>query len=88
MSIAFHNATVLTPTEMNEGAAVVVSDEGKIEYVGAMKNVPRHDGRSLDMSGKILAPGLIDIHRHGGFGIAFGMGENISKAIATGRAAL
>lgn len=79
MPITFDRATVLTPTEMREQCAVVVSDEGKIEYVGPGNVAPRHEGRCLDMSGRILVPGFIDIHRHGGFGVVFGMGEDAAR---------
>jgi N-acetylglucosamine-6-phosphate deacetylase len=55
-----------------------VSDEGKIEYAGPTEHAPDHGGERLDVGGLILAPGLIDIHRHGGFGVAFGMGADIA----------
>jgi N-acetylglucosamine-6-phosphate deacetylase len=81
MPITFTGATVFTPVEVRQGCSVVVSDEGKIEYFGATQDAPRHEGQVFDLHGRILAPGLIDIHRHGGFGIAFGMGDDVASDI-------
>jgi N-acetylglucosamine-6-phosphate deacetylase len=74
--ITFDNATVFTPSEIKNRHAVVVSDDGAIDYVGPPRDAPRHDGSCLDVGGRILAPGFIDIHRHGGVGVAFGMGDD------------
>ncbi|KPK91292.1 MAG: hypothetical protein AMJ88_14160 [Anaerolineae bacterium SM23_ 63] len=67
------NTTVLTPKKLLEDSAVVVSDEGKITYVGPMEDVPHVDGRQLDLNGYVVTPGFIDVHVHGGRGIVFGM---------------
>jgi N-acetylglucosamine-6-phosphate deacetylase len=83
MPTTFAGATIFAPTEVSEGCAVVVSDEGKIEYVGPAQDAPRHEGQRLDVDGLILAPGLIDIHRHGGFGVAFGMGDDVARDLNT-----
>jgi len=83
MSITFTGATIFTPTEESKGSSVVVSDEGTIAYVGPAEHAPAHDGQRLDIGDLILAPGLIDIHRHGGFGVAFGMGEDIADDLNT-----
>lgn len=79
MPTTFTGAMVFTPVEIIDGRAVVVSDEGKIVYFGTAADAPRHEGQCLDLGGRILAPGLIDIHRHGGFGIAFGLGDDVAR---------
>lgn len=72
MTTIFDYATVMTPTEVMERCAVIVSDEGRILYVGPMEEAPRLDGLRLDMRGKYVVPGFINIHVHGGNGITFG----------------
>ena len=79
MSITLFNATVLTPSESKKGHAIVVSGEGRIEYVGPTESAPWHEGRHIDVAGRMVAPGFIDIHRHGGVGVAFGAGASISE---------
>ena len=72
MTITLENATVLTPTHTLERSTVVASDEGRISYVGPMKDAPREDGERLDLRGRFLIPGFINIHVHGGNGVTFG----------------
>jgi N-acetylglucosamine-6-phosphate deacetylase len=50
---------------------VVVSEAGKITYVGKASGAPKVDGQRIELGDGILAPGLIDIHVHGGNGITF-----------------
>jgi N-acetylglucosamine-6-phosphate deacetylase len=70
---------VFTPTEVIERGAVVVSDEGRIAYVGPMEDVPRVDGLRMDLRGRIVVPGFIDVHVHGGNGTTFGMPGRIAE---------
>jgi N-acetylglucosamine-6-phosphate deacetylase len=65
-------ATVFTPRDIMQRASIVVSDDGRIAYVGPMEDAPRADGLHIDMRGRIVAPGFIDVHVHGGHGIRFG----------------
>jgi N-acetylglucosamine-6-phosphate deacetylase len=53
-------------------ASIVVSDDGRIAYVGPMEGAPRADGPHIDMRGRIVVPGFVDVHVHGGHGIRFG----------------
>ncbi len=79
MATIFDYATVFTPTEEIKRAAVVVSDEGKIAYIGPMEDAPYVDGLRLDMRGRIVIPGLIDIHVHGGHGITFAQSDTLAE---------
>ncbi len=90
MAMIFQQATVYTPLEVLERAAVVVSDEGRITYVGPMEHAPTAQGTRIDLGGRILVPGFMDIHVHGGNGITFevegdipGLLDAYSKWIAT-----
>nr|MBC7243812.1 N-acetylglucosamine-6-phosphate deacetylase [Chloroflexota bacterium] len=71
MAMVLYYATVFTPTEVIERGAVVISDDGRIAYVGPMEGAPRADGLRMDMRGRIVVPGFIDVHVHGGKGIDF-----------------
>jgi N-acetylglucosamine-6-phosphate deacetylase len=72
MATTLNNAQIFAPTETIKRGSVVVNDDGRIEYVGPMEEAPVRPGRHLDVDGFIVAPGLIDIHVHGGHGVTFG----------------
>ncbi len=82
MATMLYYAWILTPTEVIDRGAVVISDEGQIEYVGPMEDAPRVDGLHLDMRGRIIVPGFINIHVHGGNGITFGFSDKIAADLA------
>ena len=46
------------------GAVAVV--EGRIQILGSDRELPAHVGRRIDATGRIVAPGFIDLHSHGG----------------------
>ena len=82
MSIIFENGIIYTPEEILLDGKVIVADHGKISYVGSRQAAPKIQGERIDLHGRILAPGLIDIHVHGGNGVTFGTGdlaEDLSK---------
>jgi N-acetylglucosamine-6-phosphate deacetylase len=58
---------LITPTEWMESPVVVVED-GHILSLSSRASAEVPAGRHLDFPGLILAPGLIDIHIHGGAG--------------------
>jgi N-acetylglucosamine-6-phosphate deacetylase len=62
------NGMVITPSKTIE-KGVVVFEDGKITAVGQRNcvKVPK-SAKVIDASGKIVAPGFVDIHVHGGKG--------------------
>ena len=68
MSYAFIHATVLDGTEKMKpqpDAAVLVDDDGKIVEVGPTAKVKMRGGEQIvDLHGKYLMPGLVNMHVH------------------------
>src|SRR5215471_18054615 len=58
---------LITPTEWMESPVVVVED-GHVLSLASRASAEVPAGRHLDFPGMILAPGLMDIHIHGGAG--------------------
>lgn len=77
MAMILDYANVVTPLDTLQRASVVVGDNGMIEYVGPMELAPAVGGPRLDLRNLIVAPGLIDIHVHGGHGITFGNPDSL-----------
>jgi N-acetylglucosamine-6-phosphate deacetylase len=71
MAMTLYYATVFTPTDVMERASIVISDDGRIAYLGPMEDAPHVNGLRMDMRGRIVVPGFIDVHVHGGKGITF-----------------
>ena len=82
MATTLDYAWIFTPTEVIERGAVVISDDGRIAYVGRMEDAPRAEGLRLDLRGRIVVPGFADVHVHGGNGIAFGIPGKIATDLA------
>ncbi|HEV8600915.1 MAG TPA: dihydroorotase [Gemmatimonadales bacterium] len=54
---------VIDPSRGSDGPADVLLRDGKIEAVG--RNIPMEQGTSvIDATGKVVAPGLVDLHVH------------------------
>ena len=66
-------STIVTPAAVLAHGTVVVGDDGRIAYVGPAARAPRVEGEALDLRGRTLLPGLIDVHVHGGKGVTFGI---------------
>lgn len=79
MPAVLNNARVFTPTEVIERGCMAVSDDGLINYVGPVEEGTRASGPLYDIPGLIVAPGFVDIHVHGGNGIAFGEGDALAE---------
>jgi hypothetical protein len=54
VAMMLYYTKVFTPTEVIERGAVVISDEGRIAYIGPMEDVPRVDGLRMDLRGRIV----------------------------------
>lgn len=72
---------LITPTEIVESPVVIVEDD-RIAAAGPRSAITLPSGRQLNFSGCTLAPGLIDIHIHGG------AGHDVMDADAAGLVAL
>jgi N-acetylglucosamine-6-phosphate deacetylase len=76
MATILYYANILTPAETIPAGSIVISDEGKIDYVGSMEAAPQAPGKRFDLRGLFIVPGFIDIHVHGGKGINFDSMQN------------
>jgi N-acetylglucosamine-6-phosphate deacetylase len=75
MKKIFTNGTLLTPFETILEGAVVVGENGLIEYAGPELGVGSILGNRIDAKGQYVIPGFINTHTHGGNGIDFGIGN-------------
>lgn len=75
MTIKISHAKILTPFKTIKDGEIFVSDEGKILSMESLTDPEIKPDLSIDATGFFLAPGLIDIHVHGGFGVSFGMAD-------------
>ena len=66
--IVFKNAKVITPIRIINNGILIVNGS-KISYVGYENEIkiPRN-ARVIDVEGRYVSPGFIDIHLHGGGG--------------------
>ncbi len=71
MPIRLDNAALFTPSAVIDPGTVIVSDDGEITYAGPANQAPYGAGLNLDLTGRIVAPGFVNIHTHGGNGINF-----------------
>src|SRR5262245_20907611 len=73
---------LFTPAEWIESPVVVIEDD-RIAALGSRDAIEAPaDARRIDLPGLVLAPGLIDIHVHGG------AGHDVMEADANGLAAM
>jgi N-acetylglucosamine-6-phosphate deacetylase len=80
MPTLLENGTAITPFEEQKNAAILIDDNGFITSMDAstIDNDPKLE--CIDIRGKYVIPGLIDMHVHGGCGISFGLG-NLSAGL-------
>ncbi|MEU4829820.1 N-acetylglucosamine-6-phosphate deacetylase [Streptosporangium sp. NPDC023615] len=69
MSITLAGARVVTPDGVHEGWLTI--EDGRITHVG-QGGAP---GPGLDLAGRYVVPGFVDIHNHGGAGGSFPSGD-------------
>lgn len=82
-SIRIDAKSIFTPTSILENGCVVVNDVGKIQFVGPVSKAPGDIAQTFHADDFILTPGLVDIHVHGGYGIAFGSGDKWEEDLNT-----
>lgn len=75
MATILLSCQLITPFEIFPDGAIAWDMEGRIIYVGPAEGAEHISGKRIDLKGLTVAPGLIDIHVHGGFGITFGLGN-------------
>ena len=75
MNTILLSCQLITPFETISDGMVAWNAKGKIIYAGSAKEGSSIDGKRIDLQGMAATPGLIDIHVHGGYGIAFGFGD-------------
>ena len=76
MATTLFHTKILTPFERIDPGTVVLSDDGKIAYAGAIDDAPQVAGTRFDLRGLTVVPGFIDLHVHGGNGVTFGGTDN------------
>ena len=79
MKTILKNGSVVLPGGILEDGAVMIDEHGKIAFVGRAHDLPEQAGETLDLGGKILSPGLIDIHVHGGHGVTFDNPDSLAE---------
>ncbi len=69
--LALQSATAITPFRTEENCTLVL-DGGRIAQMGRSDDVvPPTDAERIDLDGRYVLPGFIDIHVHGGLGYDF-----------------
>ncbi|HNZ29232.1 MAG TPA: N-acetylglucosamine-6-phosphate deacetylase, partial [Candidatus Goldiibacteriota bacterium] len=63
------NAKIFNGKEFIKENTVEVGADGIISSLSFTQNFSSDSAKSVNLRGRILAPGLVDIHTHGGAGI-------------------
>ncbi len=82
MSIILERSTIISPSKVIENGTIIINEDGKIAYCGSREAAPKVEGKRLNLKDKIISPGFIDIHVHGGYGVTFGtddLANNLEK---------
>src|SRR5512143_593644 len=82
MNLLIQNGRVIDPANKVDGKLDVLVSGGKIAKMGKPGSIPADGAELIDTSGKIVAPGLIDMHVH-----LREPGFEYKETIATGTAA-
>lgn len=65
MKLLLKNASVINPAQnLNEKEFDILIEDGIIKHTGKNLQLNSDEGRTIDLTGKIIAPGFIDIHVH------------------------
>jgi N-acetylglucosamine-6-phosphate deacetylase len=74
--VALVGGTVHTGDAVLDASSVIIVD-GRIEHVGPEFDVGRFDGDVVDLAGRIVAPGLVDLQVNGGGDALFNAAPNV-----------
>jgi N-acetylglucosamine-6-phosphate deacetylase len=69
MKTYFKGGKLITPHQVLENTDLVV-ENGKILRLTSEQIVPEKDAEVIDVTGKYVAPGFVDIHFHGAMGVS------------------
>jgi N-acetylglucosamine-6-phosphate deacetylase len=69
VNVIIRNARIFNGKEFIRENTVEVGDDGIISSLSYTRNTSSGSDNSINLNGKILAPGFVDIHTHGGAGI-------------------
>lgn len=72
----FTGVALAAPSCIIGNGLMAVSHDGTIAYAGPEDGFTRQDCKHIDLRGRLLAPGFIDLHHHGGDGISFEAGAD------------
>lgn len=64
MNILIKNGRVIDPANKVDGKLDVLVSSGKIAKIGKPGSLPANGAKVIDASGKLVVPGLIDMHVH------------------------
>ena len=84
MLLAFTNGKLLTDAGIENDRTLLVRN-GRIEAITSARTFAGID-RTIDLGGKLLAPGFIDVQVNGGGGVLFNDEPSIASISAIGRA--
>jgi N-acetylglucosamine-6-phosphate deacetylase len=83
--VAFVNGFIVLPDRLLQGQALYVAD-GLISAICAPDELPS-DVERVDVEGRLITPGLVDIHIHGAEGASFNEASEAAFATILGAAA-
>lgn len=81
MTVLLENAKIFTPVQTIERGSVLIADDGTIQSISEGPAAESRVEKRIDLQGRILAPGFIDIHVHGGHGVTFGV-DDLAQGLA------
>lgn len=80
--LAFINATLITPTQTVPDSTLLVDEQtGRILAAGSNLFIP-DSAHQIDVSGRYIAPGFIDLQLNGAFGLDFTVDPHTIPAVA------
>ena len=74
-TLILENSRIFKPAETLKKGTVGISEDGLIQSISTGSTGTETAEEKINLKGKSLIPGMIDIHVHGGKGVAFGIGD-------------